>query len=103
MQYTSLIIWDEAPMSDRICFEYLDRSLRDVLECDEQPFGGISILHGGDFRKTLPVLPKAIRSQIIDLTLENSYLWSLFQLQMLTQNMRLFSTKNNNTVNKFCC
>nr|KAJ0213415.1 hypothetical protein LSAT_V11C400159760 [Lactuca sativa] len=50
---TSLIVWDEAPMSDRRCFEFLDRSLRDVLDCDDQLFGGIYVLLGGDFRKTL--------------------------------------------------
>nr|KAJ0204834.1 hypothetical protein LSAT_V11C500254120 [Lactuca sativa] len=96
MQHTSLIIWDQTPMSDRRCFEYLDRSLRDVIDCDDKPFGGISILLGGDFRQTLSILPKATRSQIIDLTLPNSYLWTLFQLQILTQNMRLLSFENNN-------
>ncbi|GKE62546.1 DNA helicase, partial [Tanacetum coccineum] len=29
---TSLIIWDEAPMNDRRCFETLDRTLRDILD-----------------------------------------------------------------------
>ncbi|GJT06993.1 DNA helicase [Tanacetum coccineum] len=28
---TNLIIWDEAPMNDRHCFEALDRSLRDIV------------------------------------------------------------------------
>nr|KAJ0192115.1 hypothetical protein LSAT_V11C800435000 [Lactuca sativa] len=96
MKHTSLLIWDEAPMSDRRCFEYLDRSLRDVLDRDEKPFGGISVLLGGDFRQTLPVLPKGTRSQIIDLTLPNSYLWKFFDIQMLTQNMRLSSNEDSN-------
>ncbi|XP_023743192.1 uncharacterized protein LOC111891380 [Lactuca sativa] len=96
MKHTSLIIWDEDPMSDRRCFEYLDRSLRDVLDCDEKPFNGISVLLGGDFRQTLPVLPKGTRSQIIDLTLPNSYLWKFFDIQMLTQNMRLGSNEDKN-------
>lgn len=96
MKHTSLIIWDEDPMSDRRCFEYLDKSLRDVLDCDEKPFSGISVLLGGDFQKTLPVLPKGTRSQIIDLTLPNSYLWKFFDIQMLTQNMRLSSNEDKN-------
>lgn len=62
LQRTLLIVWDEAAMSDRRCFEFLDRSLRDVLDCDEQLFGGIYVLLGGDFRQTLPVLPKCTRS-----------------------------------------
>nr|KAJ0214310.1 hypothetical protein LSAT_V11C400161710 [Lactuca sativa] len=44
MQHTSVIIWDEAPMSDRRCFEYLDRYLWDVLDCNEHAFGQISML-----------------------------------------------------------
>ena len=28
---SSLIIWDEAPMTHRHCFESLDRSMRDIL------------------------------------------------------------------------
>lgn len=53
-----MIIWDEAPMSDRRCFESLDRSLKDVLENNKCHFGGMSMLLGGDFRQTLPVQPK---------------------------------------------
>lgn len=92
LKRTSLIIWDEAPMSDRRCFEYLDRSLRDVLECEKQPFGGISVLLGGDFRQTLPVSPKSSRTEIIALTLPNSYLWSYFEVCTLHHNMRLTQT-----------
>lgn len=96
MRHTSLIIWDESPMSDRRCFEYLDRSLWDVLDCNHQPFGGISILLGGDFRQTLPVSPKAKRVDIVDLTLPHSYLWTFFQVQKLTQIMRVISTNDSN-------
>ncbi|GMF64242.1 unnamed protein product [Phytophthora fragariaefolia] len=38
-QEASLIIWDEAPMTHRHAFEAVDRSLRDVLNNDEDPFG----------------------------------------------------------------
>ncbi|XP_076922528.1 uncharacterized protein LOC143584332 [Bidens hawaiensis] len=37
---TSLIIWDEAPMTHKHAFETLDRTLRDILGCRNQPFGG---------------------------------------------------------------
>ncbi|KAL6560640.1 hypothetical protein OROGR_004199 [Orobanche gracilis] len=44
LKVTNLIIWDEAPMTHRYCFEALDRSLRDVMRspdesCSEKPFG----------------------------------------------------------------
>ncbi|KAL7598612.1 hypothetical protein Lser_V15G26560 [Lactuca serriola] len=92
MQRTTLIIWDETLMSDRRCFEYLDQSLRDVLDCDQQPFEGILMLLGGDFRQTLPVLPNSTRSEIIALTLRSSYLWPYFIIHILHTNMRLESS-----------
>ncbi|GJS43972.1 DNA helicase [Tanacetum coccineum] len=36
---TDLIIWDEAPMNDRWCFEALDRSLRDIVNRLSSIFG----------------------------------------------------------------
>ncbi len=58
MFHTSLIIWDEALMNHRNCFEALDKSLKDVMGlCDsatnENIFGGKSMLLGGDFRQIL--------------------------------------------------
>ncbi|CAI9281139.1 unnamed protein product [Lactuca saligna] len=92
MQCTTLIIWEEAPMSDRRWFEFFDHSLRDVLDCDEKQFGGMSVLLGGDFSETLPVLPKNTRFEIIALTLPSSYLWSYFIVHFLHTNMTLESS-----------
>nr|XP_043614074.1 uncharacterized protein LOC122586020 [Erigeron canadensis] len=88
---TSLIIWDEAPTSDRRCFESLDRSLRDILNCRDCPFGGKSVLLGGDFRQTLPIIPGASKSTILDSFLPRSYLWPSFKVYKLTENIRLLS------------
>ncbi|KAJ0760860.1 putative DNA helicase [Helianthus annuus] len=95
LKETSLIIWDEAPMSDRRCFESLDRTLRDVLGETTKLFGGKSILLGGDFRQTLPVKPKASRSEIIDSTLPRSYLWDSFTICRLNENMRVATSTQN--------
>ncbi|KAK1435160.1 hypothetical protein QVD17_00920 [Tagetes erecta] len=86
---TSLIIWDEAPMSDRRCFESLDKSLRDLMDLPDKPFGGKSVLLGGDFRQTLPVIPKAAKNVILASSLPRSYLWRHFKIYKLTENMRL--------------
>ncbi|KAF7826981.1 uncharacterized protein G2W53_018145 [Senna tora] len=45
MIHTKLIIWDEAPMAHRHCFEALDRTLRGIMksqnpELSQHPFGG---------------------------------------------------------------
>lgn len=46
IQKTSLIIWDEAPVNHRYCFEALDCTLKDILsdispDGEEKQFGGI--------------------------------------------------------------
>ncbi|KAF7838994.1 uncharacterized protein G2W53_007476 [Senna tora] len=53
MVHTKLIIWDEAPMALRHCFEALDRTLRDIMkyqnaELSQHPFGGNVVVFGGD-------------------------------------------------------
>lgn len=87
---TDLIIWDEAPMNDRKCFETLDRTLRDILDAPDILFGGKTIFLGGDFRQTLPVIKGAPKMEIIASSIASSHLWSQFRLMTLKENMRLF-------------
>ena len=56
---TKLIIWDEVPMQHRHCVEAVDRTLQDIYD-NERPFGGITVVLGGDFRQILPVIPKGV-------------------------------------------
>ncbi|XP_062103142.1 uncharacterized protein LOC133814163 [Humulus lupulus] len=94
---TSLIIWDEAPMANKFCFEALDKTLRDILRTrfensSNKPFGGLTIVCGGDFRQILPVVPKGTRADIVDASLNSSYLWPFFKkIYELNQNMRLYN------------
>ncbi|XP_073266985.1 uncharacterized protein [Populus alba] len=88
LEMTSLIVWDEAPMNNRFCFEALDKSLRDVLRLNN-PFGGKSVLLGGDFRQILPVIPGGTKEEIINASFTSSLLWSAFTFLTLNQNMRL--------------
>ena len=74
-----LIIWDEAPMTNRYCFEAVDKTLRDILRArnplaSEQPFGGKVVVFGGDFRQILPVITKGNRQDIVYATINSSYL-----------------------------
>jgi PIF1-like helicase/DNA helicase Pif1-like protein len=89
-----LIIWDEAPMTHKHCFEALDRSLRDVIRCpngkpSELSFGGKVVIFGGDFRQVLPVIPKGTRQDIVFATLNFSNIWNDCKVLRLTKNMRL--------------
>jgi len=91
---TKLIVWDEAPMMHRHCFEALDRSLRDILRNENNgrldiPFGGKVVVLGGDFRQILPVIPKATRPEICHASINSSPLWNHCEVLTLTTNMRL--------------
>ena len=55
MRDAALLVWDEAPTAPKAMFEAVDLLLRDVRGTD-QPFGGLPVLLGGDFRQIPPVL-----------------------------------------------
>lgn len=81
LKNTNLIIWDEAPMQHRYAFECLDRSLRDLMKPVDSiraslPFGGITVLLGGDFRQILPVMNYGLRSEVVSACITRSRLWS---------------------------
>ena len=88
LELTDIIIWDEAPMQHRFCIDAVDRTLCEILGCD-LPFGGINVLFGGDFRQTLPVIPKGSREQIIGASIRQSSFWPRVRLYHLKTNMRL--------------
>ncbi|XP_074347409.1 uncharacterized protein LOC141686263 [Apium graveolens] len=95
LHHTSLIIWDEAHMQHRYSFECVDRSLRDIMSSvdpgrSNEPFGGITVVFGGDFRQILPVILKATRAEVVGATLNASTLWDHCQVFLLKQNMRLY-------------
>lgn len=94
IRQTKLIIWDEAPMQHRYAFECLDRSLKDIMksvdpERAKLPFGGITVLLGGDFRQILPVITEGERAEIVSACITRSRLWSICKIFLLTRNMRI--------------
>ncbi|XP_048599584.1 uncharacterized protein LOC106373031 [Brassica napus] len=92
VKVASLIIWDEAPIMSRHCFESLDRSMKDIMGSkDSRPFAGKVVLFGGDFRQVLPVIHGAGRAEIVLDSLNSSYLWKHVKVMKLTKNMRLIS------------
>ncbi|KAF8112811.1 hypothetical protein N665_0061s0020 [Sinapis alba] len=88
----SLIIWDEAPVMSRHCFESLDRSMKDILgNNDIKPFAGKFVVFGGDFRQVLPVIHGTGRTKIVLDSRNSSYLWKHVKVMKLTKNMRVLS------------
>lgn len=53
-----IIIWDECTMAHRKSLEALDKTLQDLRK-NTRLMGGILLLLSGDFRQTLPVIPKS--------------------------------------------
>uniref|UniRef100_A0A1Y1KC94 ATP-dependent DNA helicase n=1 Tax=Photinus pyralis TaxID=7054 RepID=A0A1Y1KC94_PHOPY len=88
LKNTKLIIWDEISMCHAHLLNAVDRSLRFLMNCDD-PFGGIVIVVGGDFRQQAPVVPHGTRVQIVEACVKSSPVWKHFKELKLLQNMRL--------------
>jgi hypothetical protein len=96
IQVASLIIWDEAPMTHRRCFEALDRTMRDILSEQDPanvvlPFGGKPVVLGGDFRQILSVVRKGSQASVVNASITNSRLWQHVAVLKLRTNMQLLN------------
>ncbi|XP_020972798.1 uncharacterized protein LOC110269352 [Arachis ipaensis] len=97
---SSLIIWDEAPMLNKMCFEALDRTLKNLMSVTDQHkthqlFGGKVVVLGGNFRQILPVIPKGSRHDILISFINSSHLWSFCKVLKLHTNMRLLMSSSD--------
>lgn len=101
LKRTSLIIWDEVPMTHKQCYEAVDRMLKDIMDEPALPFGGITVLFGGDFRQLLPVIPRGSKGSIIQSSIKQSILWSEFEVHKLTVNMRVLRNTNDPNAAQF--
>ncbi|KAF8798911.1 DUF889-domain-containing protein, partial [Phlegmacium glaucopus] len=73
-------------MTHRHCFEALDRTFQDLRDCSK-PFGGLTMIFGGDFQQILPVVTKGSRADIIEACIRQSYLWNDMHILKLRENM----------------
>ncbi|KAG2212480.1 hypothetical protein INT45_001527 [Circinella minor] len=73
----TIIVLDEASMISRDLIETVNRSVQDIMRTvnpalEHVPFGGKTVVFGGDFRQVLPVIPNAERPQIVAQCLNQS-------------------------------
>ncbi len=88
MRMAKLLIVDEVTMGEKLVYECIDRSLRDVRK-DQRLFGGLTVVFAGDFRQILPVLPRGQRPEIVKLTLKRSaIIWPCVEKLTMVTNMR---------------
>ncbi|GFX49106.1 hypothetical protein TNCV_3077241 [Trichonephila clavipes] len=88
LQTCQIIIWDECTMSHKKALEALDRTLRDF-RGNRRIFGGALILLSGDFRQTLPIIPRSTPADELHACLKSSILWRHLQKLTLKTNMRV--------------
>ncbi|KAB2611981.1 hypothetical protein D8674_020013 [Pyrus ussuriensis x Pyrus communis] len=97
-------------MNHKYCFEALDKSFLDILSNSQAfdknvPFGGKTLLLGGDFRQILHVIPEGTKEGIINASLNGSYLWPYLKKFHLKENMRLskngLSIEEKNKISSF--
>ena len=74
VRMAKLLLIDESTMLDRFQLEALDRTLKDLMDKHELPFGGKIILLAGDFRQCLPVVPGASRAGTVSHCINKSEL-----------------------------
>ncbi len=84
---TVMFIIDEASMVSKSALHAIDILLQDITG-NRVPFGGKIFVLGGDYRQTLPIVPKARKTAVIENTLLRSHLWSKIKKVHLTKNMR---------------
>jgi ATP-dependent DNA helicase PIF1 len=75
-------------MSHKRALEALDRTLQDLRD-NGNLMGGVVLLLAGDFRQTLPVIPKGTMADELKACLKYSYLWRHVKTYKLTTNMRV--------------
>ena len=59
------------------------------LNGNDKLFGGAILLLSGDFRQTLPVIPRSTYADEINACLKQSFLWRSVETVRLTINMRI--------------
>ncbi|XP_044588777.1 ATP-dependent DNA helicase PIF1-like [Cotesia glomerata] len=69
-----IIIWNECTMAHKHSLEALNRTLKDIKNSDKL-FGGTLLVLSGDFRQTLPVIPRSTYADEINACLKSSPLW----------------------------
>ena len=89
---TSLLIIDEVTMVESNIFSMIDRTLREMIrgtieKPHPKPFGGMTVVVSGDWRQTLPVVPRASRAQVVSESLKGKNIL----LTLLTASKKLIT------------
>ncbi len=84
-----LIVWDEAPAQHQHYAKAINRTLRDIMQHLDSPFGDKVVMFGGDFRQCPPVVSRSSWASIIFAALSHLISWRQVRVLTFTKNMRL--------------
>lgn len=88
LREAKVIIWDECTMAHKGSIEALNRTLQDIRGRNHL-MGGVTVLLAGDFRQTLPVVPRGTRADEVKACFKSSILWPNVKILSLRVNMRV--------------
>lgn len=97
-----LIIWEEACVLHKRCFEALDRALkRQQLQCSNV-MGDITAVLSGDFGQTLPVITRGTRTNQVNPCSKSSYRWCVVKnLKIFYKHVFVIQSNPHSTIYKF--
>jgi len=98
LRVIDLIIWDKALMQSWFTHEALDRTMHNICDNKDEPFDGKTIIFGGDFQQTLPVVPRGLQEDVVFQSLLHSYLWHSMQVLTLHVNVCLLNRPLSSTL-----
>ena len=104
LRAVKVIVWDEAPMANRLLMETIHRTLCDIRGTDPISgplFGGVILIMAGDFRQNLPVVRRGSRSQVVAASLKSSYLWKQFKIVEWRTNIRSLLRRSDTDTEHF--
>lgn len=99
LQQCEIVVWDECPMAHKRSLEAFNRTMKDM-RGNQRLFGGALILLAGDFRQTLPVIPRSTAADELNACLKSSTLWRYVRTLTLTTNVRV-QLQNDPSANEF--
>lgn len=94
LRRTSLMLWDEVPMSHRHVLEAVERTFREIVG-EEFPqrrhmlWAGVTVVVAGDRRQVAPVVPHGSRESIVAASFRMSPLWQSVRVYKLEENLRV--------------
>jgi PIF1-like helicase/DNA helicase Pif1-like protein len=84
----------------RFTINVMDRLFQDICSV-LLPFGGVTVVFGGDFHQTLPIVINGTHKDTVQATLQHSYLWNCIEVLHLHQNMRISSDTERETFSQW--